>query len=93
MSRYNFLNAENCCCFDIFSATGRYGNRDVIGYLFFFSSSRLDGIRVLISVNRFKIWRYEKQMEQEEVALQQQRKRLFNEVAEEKERMNQKATR
>ncbi|CAK8678836.1 unnamed protein product [Clavelina lepadiformis] len=37
--------------------------------------------------------RYEKQMEQEEIALQQQRKRLFAEVAEEKERMGQQAAR
>nr|XP_028570401.1 centrosomal protein of 131 kDa isoform X11 [Podarcis muralis] len=37
--------------------------------------------------------RYEKQLEQEEQALQQQRRRLYNEVAEEKERLNQQAAR
>jgi len=42
----------------------------------------------LLSLNR-----YEMQMEQEEVALQQQRKRMFAEVAEEKERMAQQAAR
>ncbi|XP_048345949.1 centrosomal protein of 131 kDa isoform X7 [Sphaerodactylus townsendi] len=37
--------------------------------------------------------RYEKQLEQEEVALQQQRRRLYSEVTEEKERLNQQAAR
>ncbi|XP_060620265.2 centrosomal protein of 131 kDa isoform X3 [Anolis sagrei] len=37
--------------------------------------------------------RYEKQLEQEEQALQQQRRRLYSEVAEEKERLNQHAAR
>lgn len=32
-------------------------------------------------------------MEQEEIALQQQRKRLYSEVAEEKERLNQQVVR
>ncbi|XP_059509638.1 centrosomal protein of 131 kDa isoform X2 [Stegostoma tigrinum] len=37
--------------------------------------------------------RYEKQLEQEEQAIQQQRRRLYAEVAEEKERLNQQAAR
>lgn len=37
--------------------------------------------------------RYEKHLEQEEQALQQQRRRLYSEVAEEKERLNQQAAR
>ncbi|GCB71469.1 hypothetical protein scyTo_0005951 [Scyliorhinus torazame] len=37
--------------------------------------------------------RYEKQLEQEEQAIQQQRRRLYTEVAEEKERLNQLAAR
>uniref|UniRef100_A0A8D0BKX3 Centrosomal protein 131 n=1 Tax=Salvator merianae TaxID=96440 RepID=A0A8D0BKX3_SALMN len=37
--------------------------------------------------------RYEKQLEQEELALQQQRRRLYSEVAEEKERLNQQTAR
>lgn len=37
--------------------------------------------------------RYEKQLEQEEMSLQQQRRRLYAEVADEKERLNQQAAR
>lgn len=37
--------------------------------------------------------RYEKQLEQEEMALQQQRRRLYAEVADEKERLNEQAAR
>lgn len=37
--------------------------------------------------------RFEKQMQEEENALQQQRRRLYKEVAEEKERLAQQASR
>nr|XP_039254153.1 centrosomal protein of 131 kDa-like [Styela clava]XP_039254154.1 centrosomal protein of 131 kDa-like [Styela clava] len=37
--------------------------------------------------------RYEKQLEQEEIALQQQRRRLYAEVSDEKERLNEQAAR
>ncbi|XP_078240426.1 centrosomal protein of 131 kDa isoform X8 [Pogona vitticeps] len=42
---------------------------------------------------RAPLCRYEKQLEQEEQVLQQQRRRLYSEVAEEKERLNQQAAR
>ncbi|XP_042308221.1 centrosomal protein of 131 kDa isoform X2 [Sceloporus undulatus] len=42
---------------------------------------------------RVPLHRYEKQLEQEEQALQQQRRRLYSEVAEEKERLSQQAAR
>lgn len=39
------------------------------------------------------VCRYEKQLVQEEQSLQEQRRRLYSEVAEEKERLNQQAAR
>lgn len=68
---------------------------EIFDLMLFYNVGSKQGYWKLVktSFERLPLNRYEKQLEQEEQSLQQQRRRLYNEVAEEKERLNQQAAR